>query len=519
MLMLVGCQQEKNPNHQPILTVATEQSENKRALAEEVAARQELAEIFLGDAAAPVLEPSTDGTVAAPPEVDPARLAAANLRSREGKYIKVITDLPEGLEADQLTEVFDMAVPLWADYFAVGLDVLDKWQVTACVIRSKERFENAGLIPADLPSFENGYQRGYWLWINDQPSDYYRRHLLLHEGVHAFMQSVLGGTGPPWYREGMAELLATHRLSGNNLIVGYMPRAKAEVPHWGRIKLLQDEFRNNRAKMLVEVMELRADEAFNVKSYAWCWAATAFLDGHPSYRYKFRRMRSDVREQSGAFSSYLRRQFAGQLREMDEQWQLFIADIDFGYDFQRNAVEYGPGSELPTGGKLVKIAADRGWQSTGVRLEAGQRYELSAEGQIQIAQRPEVWVSEANGITLKYHAGLPLGLLVGNVRLDKPRPGMANLGRPIPVGIGTTVTPAASGTLYLKVNDSAAALADNAGEYLVRIHRFQADPSAMERQRDERSAADRPGERYNRPMSDGNPPRNEPDAVGRRGSG
>ena len=47
---------------------------------------------------------------------------------------------------------------------------------------------------------------GAELWLHDQPTAYYRRHLLLHEGTHVFMASFLGGCGPGWYMEGTAEL-------------------------------------------------------------------------------------------------------------------------------------------------------------------------------------------------------------------------------------------------------------------------------------------------------------------------
>ena len=53
---------------------------------------------------------------------------------------------------------------------------------------------------------------GREFWLFDQPTDYYVRHLLLHEGTHVFMVSFLGGCGPGWYMEGTAELLGTHRL-------------------------------------------------------------------------------------------------------------------------------------------------------------------------------------------------------------------------------------------------------------------------------------------------------------------
>ncbi|HEY4234210.1 MAG TPA: hypothetical protein VGM76_12335, partial [Lacipirellulaceae bacterium] len=41
--------------------------------------------------------------------------------------------------------------------------------------------------------------------------------------------------------------------------------------------------------------------------------------------------------------------------------------------------------------------------------------------------------------------------------------------RPIAIGLGATITPAASGTLYLRVNDSAARLDDNRGGLTVTV--------------------------------------------------
>ena len=41
--------------------------------------------------------------------------------------------------------------------------------------------------------------------------------------------------------------------------------------------------------------------------------------------------------------------------------------------------------------------------------------------------------------------------------------------KPMTVGLGTILTPQKSGTLFLKINDSAAELNDNAGELHVEI--------------------------------------------------
>ncbi len=84
------------------------------------------------------------------------------------------------------------------------------WRIRGCLMREKRPFAACGLLPAGLPPFRHGFSRGRQLWLNEQPTAYYRRHLLLHEGTHAFMDAMFGGCGPPWYMEGMAELLATH---------------------------------------------------------------------------------------------------------------------------------------------------------------------------------------------------------------------------------------------------------------------------------------------------------------------
>ena len=64
----------------------------------------------------------------------------------------------------------------------------------------------------------------------------------------------------------------------------------------------------------------------------------------------------------------------------------------------------------------------------------------------------------------------PLGVLLAAVRPDTPVPGATSaLLRPIVVGPGTTLAPAAPGTLYLKINDSPAKLADNTGKLVVTV--------------------------------------------------
>ncbi len=169
------------------------------------------------------------------------------------------------------------------------------------------------------------------------------------------MRKFLGGVGAAWYSEGMAELLATHRWEYGKLTLGYMPQNKEEVPYWGRIKIIQDEFAANRALMIREVMRLETGAFLQNDAYAWSWAAVAFLDGHPSYRGKFRRLRDSVKLSGERFTAMFESKVVGQLRELDEQWQLFVVGADYGYDFARNAVAYSVGRPVTSEGTEFRL--------------------------------------------------------------------------------------------------------------------------------------------------------------------
>jgi hypothetical protein len=64
-------------------------------------------------------------------------------------------------------------------------------------------------------------------------------------------------------------------------------------------------------------------------------------------------------------------------------------------------------------------------------------------------------------------------MLLGAVRDDQqPLAGLTPLVKPAPIGLGRDLTPQSGGTLYLKINESAADLSDNRGEVIVRIQRI-----------------------------------------------
>jgi hypothetical protein len=116
------------------------------------------------------------------------------------------------------------------------------------------------------------------------------------------------------------------------------------------------------------------------------------------------------------------------------------------------------------------VAADRGWQSAGLRLEAGSEYRLTASGRYQVGTKPQPWWCEPGGVSLRYYQGRPLGILLAVVRPDRPSPDSPSaFVRPTVVGLSATLRPEQSGTLYFKINHSAAELSGNAGQLEVRV--------------------------------------------------
>ncbi|MGD0653906.1 MAG: hypothetical protein ABSA16_06140 [Thermoguttaceae bacterium] len=408
--------------------------------------------------------------------IDEAKASAAGIRKLSGKRLTLYTDT-DGEEIDRLPELFDQAFLQYCEYFHIPSGELADWRMTGFLMKDKSRFVQTGLLPGGLPDFPHGFSLNRELWIYDQPGDYYRRHLLVHEGVHGFMNTVLGGCGPTWYMEGTAEMLATHKLKNGRLKLNYFPENREETPDWGRIKLIKDAVAGNRALSLRTVIEGPRDLQKETELYAWSWAAADFLDRHPRYRDRFRELYKHVRK--GDFNQYVFEVFKNDWRQLNEEWQVFIAGLEYGYDIPRTTIDFTPGKPLPEKGGDVVIAADRGWQNSGILLQAGIKYQLKASGRYQVANKPKIWWCEPGGVSIRYYQGRPLGILQAAVRPDNPsmrsqaEPGneksLSAFLQPITVGLGTTIVPEQSGTLFLKINDSAAELDDNAGELQVEI--------------------------------------------------
>jgi hypothetical protein len=166
--------------------------------------------------------------------------------------------------------------------------------------------------------------------------------------------------------------------------------------------------------------------------------------------------------------------------EVATEWSLFASEAYEGFDFNRMAIDFREGQplkDLIRSGKTshrTEVRADRGWQSSGIALEKGHRYELIATGQFTLADKPKPWISEADGITFRYHHSRPLGQLLATIRSTEPADGNPESMLQINgLGSRSRFEAADHGTLYLRLNDHPAELADNKGSVSIEIREVE----------------------------------------------
>jgi len=248
------------------------------------------------------------------------------------------------------------------------------------------------------------------------------------------------------------------------------------VPMLGRIRLVQDAVAASRGLSIDRVLAMQPRDFFQNESYAWCWALAALLDGHSRYRERFRRLAADVRRQD--FNNHFRKSFSDDWANLQIDWQIFLAGLEHGYDFDRMQFEPTPGIPLSADGATVSVRADRGWQDTGISLRAGETYELTARGRFQIAKTSKIWWCEPQGVSVRYYQGQPLGkLLAAVVHVPEESPAEPRLSAGVAIGRNGRIRPSLPGTLILRVNDSAAELSDNKGTTEVSVVRVNGPAS------------------------------------------
>ncbi len=404
------------------------------------------------------------------PRHDDANLKELGIASFESKRLKLYTDVP-AKKVQSLLSAVDAEYDALVDYFGPLPPNPERteFQVTGYLMADKALFQRAGLLPEDLAPFLNGRHQGQEFWVNEQETDYYRRHLVIHEVTHCFMFAVPGVHIPSWYMEGMAELFGTHRIDAHGRYeFRVMPDRPERFDGLGRIPLLRTEVAQGRWKSFDDLGRLTPAEFLNNRAYAWSWAACAFLDGHPRYSRRFRELGKHTL--GGEFASTWLRLYAADLPDLRTEWALFTHELQFGYDLTRAAIDFETGKPLGRGESRppLGVAANRGWQPGGIAVEQGHKYEITATGDVTLATLPKPWISQPQGISIVYSEGHPIGTLLATVRREPAAKGSEEtMLKEIVVGRNATFVAATGGTLYFRINDRWGSLADNKGRYRV----------------------------------------------------
>lgn len=373
----------------------------------------------------------------------------AEMRTREGTYLRLSSDIADEASLTDFVDSFDAAVPQWMAFWGQPIDRILGWKIDGYLMGDETLFRTSGVLPAVVPPFRFGFASPASLWVHYQSTPYYNRHLILHEGVHSLAIELFGGGGPSWYMEGTADLLATHRdrvnptqdadspllaQTSQQFQINDLPQNRRESPMWGRYRVIQENRTAKSLPTLASVLKLPMNLEGNVESYTWSWAAALMFTHYPDTRDVFVGAAADGRDQSPAFTTKFFRELQGQWPVQRARWQVWLNDLEYGFDPRRNLI--GLSVDDPRyDGRALRLAVDasRGWQSAGVWFADKSTVQVRAEGRCRLVARKFLeaaandhqhqadstesqvltrdWISEPSGITVKYHRGHPIGQL------------------------------------------------------------------------------------------------------------
>jgi hypothetical protein len=294
-----------------------------------------------------------------------------------------------------------------------------------------------------------------------------------HEVIHAYCAQNFGEMGPPWYKEGMAEMAVLGHGRGQG------PRcspAQLDTLRNGPAHTIHDIVSTGQsAQRLTDALDAllaqrggdprhvrpeawTATDADNTRrvreEYLWNWALCYLLRNNPNYSERFRLLGGDyLTKKNDSFE----RLFTPMADEIMFEYAFFLQRIDSGFRVDLCRWDWHtPARPLDDATPITnRCLAARGWQASEALVTAGSSYDYEATGTWSAARHWEP--TDADG-----HAD-GSGRLVGVVMRD------FQLSEPFPLGCHGSFFAPMSGQLYLRCEDSWSCLGDNRGEVSVRL--------------------------------------------------
>lgn len=382
-------------------------------------------------------------------------------REESSRHFVLRTDLSERRTAILLDKLETM-VGLVQEYYGdrqrrlrqpircIVVSDLTRWDtrefLNSPVIARLPDFDPQGLVDRSVAKIQAGEGMTVYGRIGrDQTAIVYSADndgVVQHEAVHGYCFLVFGNTGPLWYAEGMAEVGRYWEpdniaVNANPAIIGYL--------------------RESEPLSMATIINARTIDGELWKAYAWRWVLCHMLAHNPNYSRAFHKLGKQLMtDQPASFESA----FGNVADEVSFEYLHFLEHLQTGlradlcaWDWQKTARPLLPGRTVAT-----RVLANRGWQASGLRVEAGVTYRFLAEGQWQLNP-----VGNPDGADGEGSNGL--GRLVGVIMKDFRLSGEFEL------GADCTWTAPSDGVLYLRCREPLASIADNTGEMEVRITR------------------------------------------------
>ncbi len=269
--------------------------------------------------------------------------------------------------------------------------------------------------------------------------------VIQHECTHGFCHLSFGSTGPTWLAEGVAEL-GNYWKDGERAVdiepgvMGYLQQAQPK-------------------RGLLEIAVPGRTPSGTWQDYAWRWALCHMLANNPNYADRFKPLAIALMEEQPEAS--FEATYGPVAKEVSFEYDQFLKTLGNGYRCDLTAWPWRARFRPLTAGSTTRseVRAAAGWQPSGVRVEQGQAYVVSAEGR---------WRTAAAGGDVD--AG---GDAAGRGRLVAAIFAEFSLGEQIPLGVEERFVAATDGQLMLRCADDWTQLGDNDGELKVAVRRAE----------------------------------------------
>jgi hypothetical protein len=298
-----------------------------------------------------------------------------------------------------------------------------------------------------------------------------------HEVVHAYCGQTFGTTGPPWYREGMAQLMSCDGAGSPAMnfppeiiesLTSGQKSSIADVIRGGQHEQQLCDSLDDKAAQHDGLVGLVPTSQWNDENsrsldylkdtYAWSWLVCHLLEYSPNYRTRFRTLGQDyLANREDTFGKL----FDPVANQLAFEYQFTVDHMAPGYRVDLCAWDWDKRFRNLEGCRPMrsKIVAARGYQASGLLVAAGQSYAYSARG---------TWTTDAQSGPVTADGSTP-----GTGRLEAVVMRDFQLSEPILLGRDGKFSAPSDGQLYLRCRDAWNQVDDNEGSVVVAIARSQ----------------------------------------------